>query len=371
MSNVMNKMGWVLAGIVSLLVVAAVTGIVHGGPLDPPAAPSSTDGVRQPGTPISSLPYTISTPGNYYVTRNLTNTFNNTDGITIEVENVTLDLGGFTLDGGGNGHSGIFADLSLRNLVVRNGNAEHWTYRGVDLQTTASSLIENVQASNDGDGIWASGATIKGCSVYKNSGIGIRAQYSTIIGCTASLNATGFSVYDTSLTDCASDTNTGTGIDALRSTVQSCSVDGNYYGIVGQGTNNIRQNTVLNNTSDGIRLTAYGATTVADNNVSSSGASGSGIFSETTNNRITHNNVVGSVGPGIQVVSSFNTIDDNSVLENNGTGILVVGGSKNTVIRNSSLGNGSPVLNYNIAAGNNPGPITAANTATNPLSNTQ
>ena len=48
-------------------------------------------------TPISSLPYTISQPGSYYLTGNLDGS---SGGIDIIVDNVTLDLMGFTIDGG-------------------------------------------------------------------------------------------------------------------------------------------------------------------------------------------------------------------------------------------------------------------------------
>ena len=71
MQSVFNRLGWVLAGVVSLVALAAVAGIVRAGPLDPPAAPAPTSGVLRPGTPITSLPYTIQQPGNYYLTGNL------------------------------------------------------------------------------------------------------------------------------------------------------------------------------------------------------------------------------------------------------------------------------------------------------------
>ncbi|MGH7622796.1 MAG: hypothetical protein ACREMU_10690, partial [Gemmatimonadaceae bacterium] len=93
MKNVFNRMGWVLAGIVSLVAIAAVAGIVHGGPLDPPGSPASTDGVLRPGTPITSIPFSITQPGNYYLTRNLTMATSG-DGITITSDEVSLDLGG-------------------------------------------------------------------------------------------------------------------------------------------------------------------------------------------------------------------------------------------------------------------------------------
>jgi hypothetical protein len=49
----------------------------------------------EPRTPIASLPYTISFPGSYYLTRNLT--VASGDGITITADGVDLDLSGFSL----------------------------------------------------------------------------------------------------------------------------------------------------------------------------------------------------------------------------------------------------------------------------------
>ena len=78
------------------------------GPLAPPAGPpapsmKSLDQI-EPRTPISSLPFTIAAPGSYYVTRNLALSAGEPgDGITIQTDNVTLDLGGYSLDGGGTG----------------------------------------------------------------------------------------------------------------------------------------------------------------------------------------------------------------------------------------------------------------------------
>jgi hypothetical protein len=49
--------------ILLVLILAAGIGIIamlapgaRGGPLDPPASPASTDGVRLPGTPITAIP---------------------------------------------------------------------------------------------------------------------------------------------------------------------------------------------------------------------------------------------------------------------------------------------------------------------------
>src|SRR4051812_45809594 len=69
------------------------------GSLTPPGAPAPTmkslDQIEA-RTPISSVPFTISVPGSYYLTTNLTAALNQ-NGITVSADNVTLDLNGFHL----------------------------------------------------------------------------------------------------------------------------------------------------------------------------------------------------------------------------------------------------------------------------------
>src|ERR1051325_5982475 len=69
------------------------------GNLAPPGAPAPTMkslAQIEPRTPISSLPFSITQPGSYYLSGNLTGT----TGITIAASGVTLDLNGFELVGG-------------------------------------------------------------------------------------------------------------------------------------------------------------------------------------------------------------------------------------------------------------------------------
>jgi len=68
------------------------------------------------GQPISSLPYTINQPGNYYLTDNLT--FNGSAGIEINADNVTLDLNGCTIEANS---GGIGVDVEAKFARIHNG----------------------------------------------------------------------------------------------------------------------------------------------------------------------------------------------------------------------------------------------------------
>ena len=75
-------------------------------------------------TPISSVPFTISAPGSFYLTRNLT--VASGDAISITADDVTLDLNGFTISSTASPASGSGVSLPgsppRRNLTIRNGH---------------------------------------------------------------------------------------------------------------------------------------------------------------------------------------------------------------------------------------------------------
>lgn len=118
------------------------------------------------GTKITSLPYEIKTPGAYYLGGNLSKTGGG-DGITITagVNHVTLDLMGFTLNGSGSGHYGIYLNGS-KNVENRNGTVTGWG-TGIIENSNSGILhrIINVRAVGNSTGIHLYGGChlVKGC----------------------------------------------------------------------------------------------------------------------------------------------------------------------------------------------------------------
>lgn len=146
------------------------------------------------GTKITKLPYTISAPGSYYLGSNLTYAGSG-DGITVAagVNNVTLDLMGFTLNGSGSGSNsvGIYLNGS-KNVEVRNGTVTGWPWCGILEYNNDSGMLHrilNVRAVGNGKGIYLSGRghLVKGCEVTatgtNNRSILIWYQ-GTVSGCT-------------------------------------------------------------------------------------------------------------------------------------------------------------------------------------------
>jgi|GEM_PF-1127253 hypothetical protein len=171
------------------------------------------------GTRITSLPYTISAPGYYYLIRNLT--YTDGDGITINADNVTLDLMGFTLTG-----SKIIIDFEdskgiyihrRNNVEIRNGTLTGWL-RGIHGNVGNNYRIINIRAVGNDYGIYLVGNNhlIQGCTAYPgqfgiNIGLGIIGT-GTIRGCTVGnfyngILISGGTVSDNVVSDC-----TGNGI---------------------------------------------------------------------------------------------------------------------------------------------------------------
>lgn len=125
LKHVREKTAWSLAAALGLLLALSLAGIVRGGPLEPPTGPQSTPNGIDGRIPIRSLPLTINTSGSYVVIRDLQ--YSSGTGITVNADNVTIDLNGFTLDGVSGAGNGVYAG-GRANLTIKNGVLRRWAY---------------------------------------------------------------------------------------------------------------------------------------------------------------------------------------------------------------------------------------------------
>ena len=121
-------------------------------------------------TPISYLPYTITTQGVYCLTGNLNTAIATGNAITVDTNNVIIDLNGWKLGdlaaGPATQANGIYA-LQRKNITIKNGTIRGFQ-RGIFLQdytphtTSQAHLIEDIRADLN---------TLSGISVYGQGSI--------------------------------------------------------------------------------------------------------------------------------------------------------------------------------------------------------
>jgi hypothetical protein len=269
-----------------LLVFIALTGVVlvtmlatraYGGPLDPPGAPAPTMKTLQqvePRTPISQpasaagFPIQINAPGSYYLTENITGVTAN-NGIEINVDNVTLDLNGFTLSGGGDQNSvegiyGIDTDngSSRTNLIIRNGIVRGW-HTGVHTPNSTRSTYEDLTVTDSG-----------------NTGMRI-----------------------------------GSGSNARRLTVWNTSGWGLVIPQVFGGWGTIVEDSKFGRSAGGILIEANNVW-VHHNIIDANVADGINVISTVAYNEITENNITGNGGFGVELLGGYSVVVRNVIYAN-------------------------------------------------------
>ncbi len=133
--------------------------------------------LAEPRTPItaSTTPgdlgslFIITQPGSYYLTGSVAASVN---GITVNTNDVTVDLRGFTLSGdGGGGDLGINVNQHNR-VTIRQGTIRNFGY-GVFITVTGTNiLIEDVFAQgcvNNGFNLHGSDGTVRHCRASGNN----------------------------------------------------------------------------------------------------------------------------------------------------------------------------------------------------------
>lgn len=381
------------------LVLAALSCAAVGGPVDPPTGPISPTykslGEIEPRIAITSLPFTINTPGSYYLAASLSAP-TNVGGIFINASDVTIDLNGMTLRGVAGTGKGISTATNQANITVRNGALAGWGAGGISLSSVNGAVIDHVrvyQTGSTGIAIGA-GGMVSSCVVRECSGYGIyTAYYTHVSDCNAAgcLDDNIHCSSNAAVSNCQSSDSGGTGIYAGgASIVTSClATNCSDAGIIVSSRSTVSNCNTYGNDSGGIVLgdtcTATGCSTYSQfsgpgiyaqnvchvTNCSSSANSADGISvgSGCTVSECTAcDNLFGTMA-GIHVLGSGNRIDSNNVYSNN-YGIRV-DAADNLIVRNSARGNTSG--NYSAPLGSEYGQIITnpgnGFVATNPWAN--
>ncbi|HZO85635.1 MAG TPA: right-handed parallel beta-helix repeat-containing protein, partial [Verrucomicrobiae bacterium] len=322
------------------------------GPLTPPGPPGPIYKTLQevePRTPISSLPFTISQPGSYYLLTNLTGVAGQ-HGITINGPRVTLDLMGFELRGVPGSLSGIHMNPAT-SPHIRNGSIAGWGQDGINGTNGGAGIIEELRVFNNArHGIsFNSGSQIRKCVVGANGDVGIVTSNDVEIDdCVSNGNGTHGIVAGTgsNIRRCLAVQNNGTGItgsgvDGLN--IMECNTEYNR----ASGIATIGRTMVLNcvsrfNTNSGISVGP--ASTVSGCNLNDNGEHGiaAGHGSTISGNTSSSNRI-----DGIQT-GFGSTIIGNACRGNFGDGIEIAGDCN--VVNNSCDNNGLfvPSLGANI-----------------------
>jgi parallel beta-helix repeat protein len=366
------------------------------GSLTPPGPPAPTFKTLQqvePRTPISSLPVTLSGPGSYYLTTNLTGVAGQ-HGITITGARVTLDLMGFELHGVPGSLSGILMNPAT-SPHVRNGSIVSWGQDGINGTNGGGGIIEELRVSNNGRyGIsFNSGSQIRKCIVFGNGDVGLYLSNDVEVDdCVASGNGThgiqagtGSTIRHCLTVQNAAAGITGSGLDGLN--IIECNSEYNASGIATLGQTIVKDSFARSNRVAGIAVGP--ASLVAGCNASDNGTNGiivdlgstvQGCIAE--NNKgdgisarngttilncsarinmfdnievdgdciVANNscdNATGLSGSGIHALTGDNRIENNNLTDNR-VG-LRIDGSGNYVAQNTVRNN---TTNYVIVAGN-------------------
>lgn len=363
------------AVIVFLASAVLVQPVFGQGSLTPPGAPAPTMkslAEIEPRTAISSIPYTINTPGSYYLTTNVS--ASSGYGILIVSSDVTLDLNGFELAGGPATQAGVRVSGSQTNITVRNGVITRWGTHGVDLWSSGyprNTLLENLKITfNGSDGaIIEAGNVVRDCQFFDNGNYCMENFGGQILRCVARENGYGFLGQNSDFVDCRSERNGGFGFSITRCTMTRCVSEKNG----GSGANVMSAGNVLKScrifANNYIGINLNGNATISDSVVETNGSYGISIYGN--GSQILGNNCVSNANIAIIIQGHANRVLDNNIVSRPGVvGVEVTssGYSNNIVARNTVTGNGAN--NFLILGSmNDTGPIGSASTATSPWAN--
>ncbi|MFG0274927.1 MAG: right-handed parallel beta-helix repeat-containing protein [Phycisphaerales bacterium] len=254
--------------IVSTILAASLTGAAFAGSLTPPGAPSATmktlDEI-EPRIPIGPLTtpgdadsvYRIAQPGSYYLTDHVNVTLGKR-GIEIASDDVTLDLGGFTVRGIQNGTfegiAAIAAGSTRKNISVGNGVVTNVSGPGVQLFDSEGAIVHDMRIDSTGaDGLVAGfGGVVERVTVVECAGDGFNASNGTVFrDCNARQNGIHGFVGRMTASGCTASDNGGAGFNGNGSFENCLSSSNDLSGFFINAPSNLTGCTAISNLTDG------------------------------------------------------------------------------------------------------------------------
>ena len=292
---------------------------------------AASDEVR---TPISSLPFTITSAGSYYLTGNLTQPLlgGGGGGIDINTDNVTIDLMGFTIFGAStNPFTGVTSNVDddgiqftgRSGVTIKNGVVSGFGRAGIYSSSSAGkgNSVEDIKVLGNG---------VLGSSSNIYSGIYLASNSSRIERCSAVSNG-------------------GAGLWVGEGGIikDSSASENGANGILGSFGATLTNNTAYSNQGWGIYAvgsnTIIGNTVYFNNQSSTDGRGGLYVFNDSL---VKNNTVDSNRHTGIRVDSRDNMLKDNHVADTiniNGGGVadgfcFEFDSSDNAAVGNSATG---------------------------------
>jgi len=330
--------------------------------------------------PTGTATFTISNPGSYILTDNVTMTAD-AHCINIMTSNVTLDLNGHTITGNGSNYSGIYGSGAC-GITIFNGTVSDFGGNGIKLSVNCR-LVDITVNSNGGHGVELDDAcqlthvtavnndgfgikTLTGCVIdscvasYNTGGIGIEAGLNcTVKNCTANNN--GVTSGDASLDVAGISADNGSviiGCSSWKNQNKSTGA-GSVCGIkAGQGctviNNSCHENKAENAGKFCIGIDASHGSTLIGNTCYNNDSTGEnsisigidcGLRSVVKDNACSDNTATGDTGAqayGIRTTTGDCLIVGNNCIENDGNAYsygIAVGGDHNRIENNLCTGN--------------------------------